>query len=343
MTKSTPNKQRKSASFVEEDDSAEEEVEVAEVTKSQVPIGKVSEDTFSLYVRGPKWLKDRKNAESKLKELNERIIRVVHPRQKSADFAYVNFIDAAERDKAYKELLLVTEVNVQYPRKDNAEEVEKRKAKTLAKREAKQQLAALKKNIAKIETREKKSDRPTKLSNQIVIFNVPKEATQIELNQQFANVVATKLNVTKNPKQKSTRAVITLATPKEALNASQQKIELHGVQLKIQLYKNATDVQKLKKEKSKKKKLAKAAAAAAKKENVEDASEGPTPAKRPLVSSPETSKSDTTKKNKNKKTKQNEAAGAPPKNPIGAKKDQPSANKKSKKTASAKKAVNTKG
>lgn len=252
-----------------------------EIVKSKVPIGKVREETFSLHVRGPKWIKDRDNSEARLKELNARITHVRHPRQKSADYVFVDFANAEDRDEAYKELLPLKDVFVQLARKDNAELVEFRKAKVQAKREAKKQLAALMKNIAKNEQREKKSKKPKKVSNQIVILNLPKETTQIELNEHFDNVIDYKLNLDKNPKRKFSKAILTLATPKEALNASKKEIKLHGVQLKIHVHKNVDEVAKMKRvEKAKKRKLTEGD-----KKSTEDASDEPQ-AKRPLVLAP---------------------------------------------------------
>lgn len=254
------------------------EVSNGDTVKSKVPIGKAPKETFSLHVRGPKWIKDRDNSEARLKELNARITHVRHPRQKSADYVFVDFASAEDRDEAYKELLPLKDVFVQLARKDNAELVEFRKAKVQAKREAKKQLAALMKNVAK---NEKQSKKPKKLSNQIVILNLPKETTQIELNKHFENIIDSKLNLDKNPKRKLSKAILTLATPTEALNASKKEIKLHGVQLKIHVHMNVGEVAKLKRvEKAKKRKLTEGD-----KKSTEEASDEPQ-AKRPLVLAP---------------------------------------------------------
>lgn len=253
-----------------------------ETAKSQLPIGQAPKEIFSLHVKGSKWIKDRDNSESRLKALNSRIIRVRHPRQKSADYAYIDFASAEDRDEAYKELLPLKDVYVEAARKDNAQLVALRKAKVEAKREAKQQLAALMKSIAKNEQREKQSEKPKKLSNQIVILNLPKVTTRIELNEHFENVVDAKLGLNKNPKQTISKAILTLATPREAFNASKKVIKLNGIQLKIQLHQNLNDVRKSKRvEKAKKRKLTES-----EKKGTENASEEPT-AKLPLVLAPE--------------------------------------------------------
>lgn len=224
--------------------------------KCKVPLGQTPQETFSLHVRGPKWIKNRDNSEAKLKELNARIIKVRHPRQKSADYVFADFSNAKERDEAYKELLPLKDVFVQPARKHNSEFVEKRKAKVQEKREAKIRLAALMKNISKNEQREKPRERPKKLCNQIVILNLPKTTTQIELNEHFDDVVDTKVNLDKNPKRKHSKAILTLATPKEAINASKKEITMHGTKLKIQLHMNVFEIKKLKRtEEAKKRKL----------------------------------------------------------------------------------------
>lgn len=253
-----------------------------ETAKSQLPIGKAPEETFSLHVKGPKWIKDRDNSESKLKKMNARITKVRHPRQKSADYVYLDFASAEERDEALKELLPVDGIYVQLARKDNPEVVEKRIAKVQAKREARQQLKALRKNIAKNEEREKHPDKQKKLSNQVVIMNLPKVTTKLELNEHFENVVDVKLNVDKNPNRKFSKATITLATPTEALNASKKAITLHGIALKIQVHRNKDEVIKLKKkEKAKKRKLT-----GSDEKGTENVADEPKP-KRPLVLAPE--------------------------------------------------------
>lgn len=273
--------------------------DAGESAVSQLPIGKAPKETFSLHLKGPKWIKDRDNAASKLKELNARIKNVRHPRQKSTDYVFVDFDSAEERDEAYKELLPLKDVHVQLARKDNPELVEMRKAKVQAKREAKQQLKQLMKNIAKNEQREKQAEKPKKLSNQIVILNLPKVTTQTELNEHF-DLVAAELNLDKNPKRKFSRAILTLATPKEAINATKKELTLHGVKLTIRIHKNLGEVQKMKRvEIAKKRKLIKGvekgtegSVGEASEEATEDATEeedasDEPKAKRPLVLAPE--------------------------------------------------------
>lgn len=278
--------------------------DAGESAVSQLPIGQAPKETFSLHLKGPKWIKDRDNAASKLKELNARITNVRHPRQKSTDYVFVDFASAEERDEAYKELLPLKDVHVQLARKDNPELVEMRKAKVQAKREAKQQLKQLMKNIAKNEQREKLAEKPKKLSNQIVILNLPKVATQTELNEHF-DLVDAKLNVDKNPKRAFSKAILTLATPKDAFNATKKEVTLHGVKLNIRIHLNLGEVQKLKRvERAKKRKLAKGdteeTTGDASEEAAEDVSEEPK-AKRPLVLAPE--RLNAGKKNAKKKAK----------------------------------------
>lgn len=284
----------------EEEEEVEDEVVSEKTGKSKLPTGPAPKQRYSLYVRGPKWIKDRENSEARLKALNARIVKVFHPRQKGADYAYIDFASAEDRDKAYEEMLPLKEVNVQHARKDDEKLVEARKAKVLAKREAKCQLKALMKNVAKNEIRERHSKKPKKLSNQIVILNLPKVTTQIELKEHFDNIVDTKLDVDKNPKRTLSKAILTLATPKEALNASEKKITLHGIKLKIKLHQNVNELRKFKRiEKAKKRKLV-----IVDKKDTEEASDEPE-TKRPLILAPEKLEngSGTTKVVKKKKNK----------------------------------------
>lgn len=203
---------------------------------SKIPVGK-SKELFSLYLRASNWIKNRDTADQKIKQLNSRIKKVRHPRQKSVDYCFIDFDTADERDEAYKELVNDETIFVKHIIKDNPELLQKRIEKVQAKREAKKELKNIMKTIAKNET--VTTNEKKKKTNQIVIKNLPKETTKAELNEQFSDVIDIVIKF-RNGKDKHGEATLTLATPRKAYENSKKSIELHGTQLKIFLQADKT-------------------------------------------------------------------------------------------------------
>lgn len=195
---------------------------------SGIPLGKKTVK-FSLYVRGPNWIKDRDNATSKLLAMNPKIKNVRHPRQKSADYCFVDFASAIDRDQSYEEFKKNPEITVKTVTEDNPKLLEKRKKKVSERREAKKQA---KQALAKINSQSDKSD--TELSNQILIVNFPKEITTLELKQQYENVIKINMKLVEN-KNKFQTAILSFATPFEAKSASKKTVIINGTKLKTRL------------------------------------------------------------------------------------------------------------
>lgn len=193
-------------------------------------------EKFSLYVRGAAWIKDRDNAEARLKEIESRIQHVRYPRQKSADFCYIDFASIEDRDQSYEQLKSHSEIKVRSVTTDVPKLLNKRQKIIVEKREAKKETRKL---IRQIKKKEKFNANITERPNQVVIVNLPRQVTVTELKQQYPNAV--KVNVKNNPKAKHMHtAIITFPDPRSALTASKESILLHGQKIKVILNKDAS-------------------------------------------------------------------------------------------------------
>lgn len=210
-----------------------------ESTKKQLPNNQdktnlISEEKFSLYVRGSAWIKDRENAVNRLKEIEPRIQSVRHPRQKGADYCFIDFESALDRDQSYEKLKKHTEINVKPVVKDVPKLLEKRRQKIAEKREAK---LATKNLIRQIKKKEKMNAKATEKTNQIVILNLPKQVTQIELKAQYPNAIKVIIvkEMKKQTKGKRT-AIITFPNHRDAFAASKEEsLNLHGHKINVLL------------------------------------------------------------------------------------------------------------
>lgn len=199
---------------------------------SKLPMPK---EKLSLYLRAPHWITNREKSVGQVKELNQRIVDVRFPRQKSAHFCFVDFASADDRTKALKELqalevekqIVVTQVT-----KDKPKLLAKRIEKVEKKREAKKEVIALLKSAAEQESRDANQDK--KLSSKISIKNVPKDITIDDLKNKFPNAV----NISLEHGEKRTapgQALLTYPTPNDALKDSKRSVTLNGKQLKLSI------------------------------------------------------------------------------------------------------------
>lgn len=215
------------------DNSSDDEVESANTTE-QLPKD-IKTEMFSLYVRGAAWIKDRDNAANRLKEICPKIQDVRHPRQKSADYCFIDFASALERDQSYEMLKNNSEVNVKHLTKDQPKLLDKRKKKITEKREAKKEARRL---LAKIKKNQKLNEKPTEKTNELIITNLPVQTTAAELKRQFENSVKINMKLRKKTK-KMNSAIITFCSPHDAFTASKQSVILHGQKLNVILNTNA--------------------------------------------------------------------------------------------------------
>lgn len=197
---------------------------------SKLPMPK---EKFSLYLRAPHWITNREKSAGQVKELNQRIIDVRFPRQKSAHFCFIDFVSADDRAKAFKELqsleadkqIVVTQVT-----KDKPNLLAKRIEKVEKKREAKKEVIALLKSVAEQESKD--ASRDEKLSSKISIKNIPKNTTINDLKNKFPNAI----NISLEHGEKITapgKALLTYSTPNDALKDSKSLVTLNGTNLKL--------------------------------------------------------------------------------------------------------------
>lgn len=234
-----------------------EEVSTSSPAKSKLPLGVTDKTTFSLYVRGAKWIKDRDNAFDRLKELNTKIIAARHPRQKHVDYCFIDFASASDRDQALEELKACKEIQVKPITKDVPKLVSKHVQKVAERREAKKESRKILREIKLAEKR--KAKKANDLTNQILITNLPVETTTSELKEQFEDVVDVNMKLAKK-QRKYNSAILTFATPQEASQAAEKVIEMHGRKLNIILNSNKFFIKQKKLNKRKQSKAAKEAA-----------------------------------------------------------------------------------
>lgn len=221
---------------------SDDEIHTENQQVSKLPIGAAPQSQISLYVRGPSWMKDRENALKRFKEINPKIKAVRHPRQKSVDFCFIDFASATDRDQAFEELKTHKEITVKPITKDKPKLLKQRIRKVADKREAKIETRKLLKEIKKKGAAKKQMN----LTNQIIIPNVPIETTLTELKSQFPSAININLKLIKK-KSKLNSAILTFATPSEALAATTKPIVSHSQKLNILLNKNFSIKKQLKK------------------------------------------------------------------------------------------------
>lgn len=229
------------------EESSEEEKKV-----SRLPENTTVKETFSLYVRGPNWIKDRENALTKLQEINSKIKAVRHPRQKHTDFCFIDFASASDRDAAFEELKDNKQIHVKPSTKDTPKQLTKRKKKVEEKREAKLEARKVLREIKKAEKRKEASKKTSDFTNQMLITNLPSETTTAELKQQFDSVVEVNLKLAKKGR-KYNSAILTFATPHEAREAVETEVTMHDHKLNKILNSNKFYIQQKKLNKRKQK------------------------------------------------------------------------------------------
>lgn len=188
----------------------------------------IQNNGFSLYVRSSDWIKDRKESVIKLKEMDNRIIGVRHPRQKSANYCFIDFASATDRDSAYQDLLAKKDFYVKPVTRDNPVLLKKKVEAVEAKRSAKQEMRKLLKGVEKV----KKVKNPNPLSNQILIQRLSKEATKSEIVKLFPGAIEVKLRAPYQRRHMAS-AVISFSTPGEAGRAAKKEFELHNVKSRV--------------------------------------------------------------------------------------------------------------
>lgn len=204
--------------------------EASKETVSQLPMGK---ETFSLYIRAPSWITNREKSVAVIKDLNQRIINVRFPRQKSAHFGFIDFSTADDRDKAFTELKKIPaekKIYVTQVTRDKPQLLAKRVEIVQAKRESKNEVKKLFKRVSQNEKNQAKPNQ----SNKIIIINVPRNTTAGEITTEFSNAMSVKLNFPTKATLPG-KAVLTLPTPADAIAELKRLVTIHNTKLSIRL------------------------------------------------------------------------------------------------------------
>lgn len=197
---------------------------------------------FSLYLRFPKKLnKDRTKAIEEVKQLNNSIINVRVPRQKSANFCLVDFQSHEELVTAAVALKLVKSMGrrlvVKEATKSKPKNVEQKKETIRELRDTKQVLNKL---IAKIKLTLATHPERT-VTNGICIKGLPKNIQESDIKKCFTDLLDCHIALPKDDK-KNAVAFVTLPTPRDALKATRQKCLLNGQLYKVEFQKDAQTV-----------------------------------------------------------------------------------------------------
>lgn len=206
---------------------------IVEESVSKLPMAR---ERFSLYLRAPHWIIERETSIKKVKKLNNRIIEVRFPRQKSAHFCYVDFASAEDRDKAYKELRTIPDeqkILITKMTKDRPTQLEKRIEKVQKKREAKIEVTTLLKGVSEREARDAKA-RSSSVSSKVSIINVPRNTIINDIKSVFPKAINISLDY---PEQKNSpgKALLTYATPGDAVIESKRSVFLNDAELKLRI------------------------------------------------------------------------------------------------------------
>lgn len=213
-----------------------------EHTKDNTPIFYQERlNRLSLCLRFPKKLDANRNkAESKVKLLNKKIINVRIPRQKYANYCLVDFANIEDKKQAYKELRNIRleeynrKLHVTQAIPNNEYKLEETKKRIKERREAKQLLTNLVKNIEKnIRIADQKNITPQ--TNEIIIQNLPIDTSELDIKKIFPNAYDISIAMIKNENDNELEGIayVTLPTPKNAKNAVKGKFRIKGTLLKI--------------------------------------------------------------------------------------------------------------
>ncbi|XP_075162594.1 uncharacterized protein LOC142235213 [Haematobia irritans] len=185
-----------------------------------------------LFIRFPQKLPESADDLDKLASQLSPLIRKVHkPRQKHARFCLVDFDSKEDRDAAFKALResiqngQLEKYAVNIPRTENNEyvkELAERKVKSIENKKAK----------ARLKKASKKALHQKIFTSTVVVLNLPKTASVMEIRQLFPNAVDIQI---KSGKGKLNRdksvASVTLPSTMEARMAVKQKVALSGNEL----------------------------------------------------------------------------------------------------------------
>lgn len=197
-----------------------------------------SAEKHSLYLRFPKKLNsDRTLAETEVKSLNSKIVRVRFPRQRSANFCILDFDTKVDKDKAGKKLKqieidgkhLVVKESITGDKTKLAKKSEKIKIKREVNQTLVQLASEIKKSLAK-------DYGKRNVTNGLIVRDLKARTTTADIKQSFPEAIDIK--VTMKPEQKNSFALIWLPTPKAAKEASKEMVQICGDEYVVSLQKD---------------------------------------------------------------------------------------------------------
>lgn len=182
----------------------------------------------SLYLRFPKKLNaDRTLAESEVKSLNAKIIRVRIPRQRSANFCLVDFETKDEKEKALKKLKKVKIGDKHLVVKESVRnDIVKLKKKIKVTEEKREVNEALGKLVGEIKNSLAKNYSRRNVSNCVTVKELKSGTTQNDIKKLFPEAIDIKLNI--KAQRQNSFALVWLPTPKDARDAAKETIRING-------------------------------------------------------------------------------------------------------------------
>lgn len=211
----------------------EEASESSQVDQQQV--ADVAGKKHSLYLRFPKKLNvDRTLAESEVKSLHAKIIRVRIPRQRSANFCLVDFETNDEKEKAQKKLKKV-EINgkhlvVKEAVRNDKVRMQKKIEKVKVKREVNEALGKL---VGDIRNSLAKKYAQRNVTNGVMVRDIKAGTTLADIRPLFPQAIDTKLIM--KAERKNSFALVWLPTPKDAREAAMETVQINGDEYAVSL------------------------------------------------------------------------------------------------------------
>ncbi len=199
----------------------------------------VANEKHSLYLRFPKKLNaDRTLAESEVKSLCSKILKVRVPRQRSANFCLVDFASQEDKEKSLKKLKKV-EINdkklvVKDAVRNDKGRVNKIKEQIEVKREVNEALGKL---IADIKRCSAKKYAQRNVTNGVMVKELKPGVTQSDIRRIFPEAIDIKLNVKAD--RKNSFALVWLPTPKDARTAASNTVQINGEEFVVSLENDA--------------------------------------------------------------------------------------------------------
>ncbi|KAM7356490.1 uncharacterized protein ACRADG_002200 [Cochliomyia hominivorax] len=196
-----------------------------------------------LYIRFPHKIPEtQEELEERVKELTTLAVKVHKPRQKHVRFCLVDFSTKDDRDTVLKQLKKsikkgeLQKYAVSIPRTESSEfvsELAERKLKSIENKKAK----------LRLKKESKKSLLGNSFTSSVIVLNLPKSASLLQVRELFPNAVDINIKPGKGKLSKDKSiAAITMPSTIEARNVIKKKLSLGGNQLIIKF-----DNQKLKK------------------------------------------------------------------------------------------------